>query len=786
MTMMRIALVSPYSWSYPGGVTRHIEALAGQFRSEGHDVRVFSPFDPPDRLSARLHRGARPEAREMPDWLVPLGRTVGIESNGAVSNLALTPYAVTTLRNELRAMRPDVIHVHEPSAPAVGYDALDATHAPRVGTFHCFSENTLSHGLANGIFGVRRKLNRLQVRIAVSEAAAWTGRRFYGGRYRVIPNGVDVPEVVPAKLPADGRPLRLAFVGLPVERKGLPVLLRAFEALREHLPVELVLVGADQEDVAPLMLDPRGVRALGKVSDERKHAALAAADLLVAPSLGGESFGMVLTEGFAAGTPVVASDIAGYRDVVHHGADGVLVPRADPTALAEALRDLALDPARRTRMAHTAAQSARRYAWPTVAAEVLGAYEDAIATPVPAVASERAKVWMGSASADLRPVLAPARLATIEPKAPSARTPLRRHARRAGIAVAALGGGALALLGVQRIGVHQIGQSLVAATPWWVVVALALMCLSMAVRGVAWHAILRAALPQVRLRPADALQGTFIGVLMSATLPARLGEPSRALIVARRTGRPREHLPTVVGTIVSQTLLNVVALLVLGVVMFSTVSVFSERHKALVLFAVAPIAILLAVLVAPALLRGGVPARRGLFGASSRRVQEWVRRIRSAAMQVRQGVRVFRTPRLGLAATVLQLGAWGIQWLSCYALLAALGLDDLGGLGAAAAVLFAVNVTAVLPATPSNLGVFQAACVAVLTSYGIGYADALAYGIILQAVEIATAVVMGAPALLREGLTWRDVRLRAMHASPVELAPLPSSHRGRGEARAEA
>ncbi|MEA2226421.1 MAG: phosphatidyl-myo-inositol alpha-mannosyltransferase, partial [Solirubrobacteraceae bacterium] len=191
MTMMRIALVSPYSWSYPGGVTRHIEALAGQFRSEGHDVRVFSPFDPPDRLSARLHRGARPEAREMPDWLVPLGRTVGIESNGAVSNLALTPYAVTTLRNELRAMRPDVIHVHEPSAPAVGYDALDATHAPRVGTFHCFSENALSHGLANGIFGVRRKLNRLQVRIAVSEAAAWTGRRFYGGRYRVIPNGVD-------------------------------------------------------------------------------------------------------------------------------------------------------------------------------------------------------------------------------------------------------------------------------------------------------------------------------------------------------------------------------------------------------------------------------------------------------------------------------------------------------------------------------------------------------------------------------------------------------------------
>jgi phosphatidylinositol alpha-mannosyltransferase len=136
---MRIALVSPYSWTYPGGVTRHIEALAAQFEVEGHDVRVFSPYDPPDRLSARLHRGAVPEAREAPDWLVPLGRTIGVESNGAVSNLAPTPYGLTTLRKELRAMRPDVIHVHEPPAPTVGYDALDATVAPLVGTFHCYS-----------------------------------------------------------------------------------------------------------------------------------------------------------------------------------------------------------------------------------------------------------------------------------------------------------------------------------------------------------------------------------------------------------------------------------------------------------------------------------------------------------------------------------------------------------------------------------------------------------------------------------------------------------------------
>jgi phosphatidylinositol alpha-mannosyltransferase len=190
-------------------------------------------------------------------------------------------------------------------------------------------------------------------------------------------------------------------------------------------------------------------------------------------------------------------------------------------------------------------------------------------------------------------------------------------------------------------------------------------------------------------------------------------------------------------------------------------------------------ALLVLVLVAPALLRGGVPSR-------SKRVQAWARRARSATMQVRAGLKVFRTPRLGASAVALQLGAWAVQWLSCYALLVALGLDDRAGIGAAAAVLFAVNVTAVLPATPSNLGVFQAACVAVLHgAYGVGAADALAFGIILQAVEIATAVVMGAPALLKEGLSWRDVRLRAMHTAPVELPPLPAGRRAE-PARAEA
>jgi phosphatidylinositol alpha-mannosyltransferase len=330
-------------------------------------------------------------------------------------------------------------------------------------------------------------------------------------------------------------------------------------------------------------------------------------------------------------------------------------------------------------------------------------------------------------------------------------------ARRGALAVAALLAAALAVVALDRIGVDAVVRSLVSSSPTWVLVGLGVMCASMVLRALAWQAILRAALPGVEVRRADALQGTFIGVLMSATLPARLGEPSRALIVARRLGRPRELLPVVLGTIVSQTLLNALALVLLGVVMVSTVDVFTE-HTGLVVAASAPLAAVLLVLGAPAVAR-----RDG--------------RVRRALGQVRAGLRVFRAPRLGAQATVAQLAAWALQWLSCFLLLVALGLDAVAGAGAAAAVLFAVNVTAVLPATPSNLGVFQAACVAVLGAYGVGAADALAYGIVLQAVEIATAVVMGAPALVKEGLSWREVRLRALHATPVELPPLPAGRR---------
>jgi phosphatidylinositol alpha-mannosyltransferase len=768
--MSRIALVSPYSWTYPGGVTRHIEALAEAFLTCGHEVRVLAPFDPPDRLSAVLHRGVHPEPRPVPDYLAPLGRTVGIPSNGSISNLAVGAGPLTALRRELHDGAFDVVHIHEPNAPVISWDALLSSPAPVVGTFHCYSENRYANNAAN-LLGVRRRYNRLRVRIAVSDAAAWTGRRFYGGRYRVIPNGVDSDPAAARRDRGGGDGLRLAFIGQSVERKGLPVLLRAFEALREHVPATLQIVGADRDEVAPLLLDERGVEALGKVDDGRKRRALREADVLCAPSLGGESFGMVLTEAFAAGTPVVASDIAGYREVVRHGREGLLVPRGDPAELAEALRDLWLDPARRAAMSAAAARRAKRYAWPRIADEVLEAYDDALVTPRPEGVARCVAARHGFLPGDGAPPEPARRLPSLQPPAPGARRPVVASLRRAALAVAALAGLLLAGLALDRIGLDSIGRALLYSSPVWVLVGFGLMCSSMVLRALAWHSILRAALPDVKVRRRDAMQGTFIGVLMSATLPARLGEPTRAMLVARRMGRPREHLPIVVGTLVSQTVLNLVALVILGAVMLSTVELFAGHENALLAASTAPVLVAIVVLVAPGLLRRG-PASR------SQRVQEALARARGAAKRVRLGLRVFRTPRLAAPAAVAQLAAWAIQWLACYVLLVALGLDDVAGLGAAAAVLFAVNVTAALPATPSNLGVFQAACVAVLAgAYHVSAADALGYGIVLQAVEIATAVAMGMPALLKEGMSWKDVRLRALHSSPVRLPARPRTAR---------
>ena len=381
-------------------------------------MTVIAPVDHPGRLSRVAHLGADPLRVNGPDYLLPLGRTAGIPMNGALSALGFSPIGLRRLALEVRGGGYDVVHVHEPDAPPVGWLPLLAARSALVGTFHTYNEHRLSHTVG-GLAGVRLVLNHLHVRIAVSPAAAWTGQRYFGGRYRVIPNGVDLSAARALLVPTarDGR-LRIVFVGQPVPRKGLPVLLRAFGLLKRTVPVELVLVGPEPADVEPLLIDRADVRVLGKVEDTRKFEEIAAADVLCAPSSGGESFGLVLAEAFACGVPVVASDVPGYRDIVRQGVDGLLVPPGDHERLAEALGSMWTDPEARSALAAAASVAVERFAWPTVVDQVLHTYEHAMRLRARYGARRTLGTRLGLTPADHQPQVRPERLASLEGQSP--------------------------------------------------------------------------------------------------------------------------------------------------------------------------------------------------------------------------------------------------------------------------------------------------------------------------------------------------------------------------------
>jgi phosphatidylinositol alpha-mannosyltransferase len=327
---------------------------------------------------------------------------------------------------------------------------------------------------------------------------------------------------------------------------------------------------------------------------------------------------------------------------------------------------------------------------------------------------------------------------------------LRIVRRRASLVLVAVLMAALVVFAVSRLDLHRIGHTLITATPGWIVLALVLMMLSLFLRACSWHQTLRAALPGTQIPWKAVIRATMIGVMGSAVFPGRVGEPSRVLVLARRLDGPtRRQLPVLAGTVFSQTLINLLALAAMAAVTFSSVPLLNGHTAGLVTALAVPLALAALVVAGPRLLALGRRSR-------SERLARAANAVAALLKLARQGLTVFARPRFGVTAIACQLLAWALQWLACYMIMLALGIH--ADLSAAAAILLGVNVSAVLPATPSNVGVFQAACLVVLAAYGVGAGQALAYGIILQAVEVVTALALGIPALLAEGLSWEDIR----------------------------
>jgi phosphatidylinositol alpha-mannosyltransferase len=315
--------------------------------------------------------------------------------------------------------------------------------------------------------------------------------------------------------------------------------------------------------------------------------------------------------------------------------------------------------------------------------------------------------------------------------------------------------GALVLLAVTKLDPGAVGRALAHVNVGWLIFALLLMAFAFCARAESWYAVLAAAVTgevyEGRLDRGTVRRALMIGMAGSALLPGRLGEGARTWVVARRLGTPSRSFAVVLGTVVSQTFLNLLALGILAVVAVLDSALAQARVEAIAAAVVLPAALIAVIFAGPPLLRR-------LGTGRFRRVRHAARWVAEQLVCGREGLAVFRKPRPALRATAAQMAAWALQWLACYATMLALGLQGHANLAAAAAVLLAVNLTAIVPLTPSNVGVFQAACIAVLHPFGVDASQALAYGLTLQAVEVFDALVLGGFALLREGLQWSDLR----------------------------
>jgi phosphatidyl-myo-inositol alpha-mannosyltransferase len=365
---LRIGIVCPYSFQVPGGVQNHVHDLAEALIRLGHEVSVLAPAE---------------EGADLPSYVVSAGRAVPVRYNGSVARLSFGPVSATRVRRWLANNDFDLLHVHEPFTPSLSMLAVLAYGGPVVATFHTAMTRSRAMAAVQGALQVVSE--KITGRIAVSELARKVQVEHMGGSAWEIPNGVDVTRFASAEplpgWPGDGG--ALGFLGRFTEpRKGFPILCDAFVRLAALRPgLRLLVAGPGDPDEAVEDL-PAEIRErivfLGRVSESEKTRMLRSVDLYVAPNTGGESFGMILTEAMAAGTPVVASDLDAFRRVLDGGAAGSLVPVGDAEALADALARLLDDRVARSALARRASEVVAGYDWPVVAQRVLEVYSTVI------------------------------------------------------------------------------------------------------------------------------------------------------------------------------------------------------------------------------------------------------------------------------------------------------------------------------------------------------------------------------------------------------------------------
>jgi phosphatidylinositol alpha-mannosyltransferase len=366
---VRILLVCPYAWEAPGGVQVHVRELAEQLRTRGHEVLVLAPG----------------ERRAPEPWVRIVGRPVRVPYRGTVAPISFSWRSWRRVGDAMRRFDPDVVHVHEPLTPSTSMLAVRAATAPVVATFHAYLDRSRLMEVASPV--LRTVSRRIDAAIAVSDAAAEFLRRAIDVELEIIPNGLDVERFAHSDAVPDGLPegRRLLWVSRLDPQKGFGVLVQVFALLaREHGDLSLVVAGDGRERhaIGALSATNRArVIMLGAV----RHVDLpswfyGAADVFVAPATGQESFGYILVEAMAAGVPVVASDIAGYREVVRSGIEGLLVPPGDPKALAEAVSRVLSDPILAARLSEAGRTRAAGFGWDRVVPRIEAVYRRVLDT----------------------------------------------------------------------------------------------------------------------------------------------------------------------------------------------------------------------------------------------------------------------------------------------------------------------------------------------------------------------------------------------------------------------